>query len=140
ALLNQKVNKNEVTKQLKWLFKDVGAGDRVVLHFSGHGSYIPDEDGDEDDHLDELICLYDMDWDNPNSYLKDDDLREWTKDLPKGAILTVILDNCHSGTGTRMIVRPGSAKTAGEHVLIHVGATLARASGTRGLAGLSSDL
>src|SRR5437870_313565 len=132
TLLNQKVTKNEVTKQLKWLFKDVGEGDRVILHFSGHGSSMPDDEGEG---MDVLICLYDMDWENPNSYLRDKDLREWTKELPDGAILTVILDNCHSGAGTRMIVPPDAPQAARE--LIHVGATLARASAARSRRGLS---
>jgi hypothetical protein len=122
TLLNQKVTKAEVTRQLRWLFKDVGEGDQVVMHFSGHGSYMPDDEGQG---VDVLICLYDMDWDNPNSYVKDKELREWTKELPEGANLTVILDNCHSGAGTRMIVPLDASLEEG--ALIHVGATLARA-------------
>jgi len=32
---------------MKWLFEGVGPGDRVVFHFSGHGSYTADLDKDE---------------------------------------------------------------------------------------------
>ena len=48
-----KVTKGEVMRQLKWLFRDVAPGDRVVFHFSGHGSNVPDTDGDETDGADD---------------------------------------------------------------------------------------
>src|SRR5262245_33740369 len=106
TLLNQRVTKAEVQKQMKWLARDAREGDRVVLHFSGHGSYTADLDGDEEDGADELICLYDMDFNDPGSYLLDDELRRWTESLPPGVQLTVVLDSCHSGTGTRMLLAP----------------------------------
>jgi hypothetical protein len=105
---DSKVTKAEVQRQMKWLFRDVGAGDRVVFHLSGHGSSIADKDGDEQDGEDEIFCLYDMDFDDPGSYLVDDELRDWTMTLPSGVHLTLILDTCHSGTGTRLLVGPGS--------------------------------
>ena len=113
ALTNEQVVKPEVKKQLAWLFQGAKPGDRVVLHFSGHGSYVADKDGDEDDGRDELIALYDMDFDDPNSYLLDDELRAWTDTKPKGVELTIVLDNCNSGTGTRMLLaaRPGGAES-----------------------------
>lgn len=96
--------KDEIRQRMAWLFQDVGEGDRVVLHFSGHGSYTADLDGDEDDGRDELICLYDMDFDDPDTYFLDDELRAWSRTKPEGVRLTVVLDCCHSGTGTRMLV------------------------------------
>lgn len=110
-LSDSEVTKAALTKQWKWLIGDTKAGDRIVFHFSGHGSYSADEDGDEDDGVDELICLYDMDWSNPDSYLLDDELREWTKKIPKDVLLTVILDSCHSGTATRSIAPAPSKLT-----------------------------
>lgn len=106
TLTNDQVVKADVMEQLDWLLKGTKAGDRVVLHFSGHGSYVDDKDGDEPDGRDELIALYDMDFSDPDTYLLDDELREWTLQKPKGVELTVILDNCNSGTGTRMLLAP----------------------------------
>lgn len=100
---DDQVVKDEVRRQMDWLFQDVGEGDRVVLHFSGHGSYTADLDGDEDDGRDELICLHDMDFGDPETYLLDDELRAWSRSKPEGVRLTVVLDCCHSGTGTRML-------------------------------------
>ena len=85
----------------KWLLKGAERGDRLVFHFSGHGSQIADIDGDEDDGADELLCLYGMDWNDPKTYLLDDEIHEWTQQIPAGVAVTFLLDCCHSGTGTR---------------------------------------
>ena len=99
ALVNGDVVQNQVIEGLEWLFEGARNGDQLLLHFSGHGSYTVDQDGDEP--KDELLCLCDMDWSNRSSYLLDDDLRRWSDRKPEGASLTVILDCCHAGTGTR---------------------------------------
>jgi hypothetical protein len=84
---------------LAWLTAGVSPGDSLVFHYSGHGSQVPDRNGDEaTDRLDEILCPYDLDWDHP---LTDDVLAAACADVPEGALLTVILDCCHSGTGLR---------------------------------------
>jgi hypothetical protein len=75
----------------------------VVLHYSGHGSNVPDDDGDEADHRDEIVCPTDLDWKDP---LRDDWLRKTFDKLPAGVNFTVIMDCCHSGTNTRAIQPP----------------------------------
>jgi hypothetical protein len=84
---------------LAWLTAGASPGDSLVFHYSGHGSQAPDRNGDETtDGLDEILCPYDLDWEHP---LTDDVLAAACADLPQGALLTVILDCCHSGTGLR---------------------------------------
>jgi len=84
---------------LAWLTAGTSPGDSLVFHYSGHGSQVPDRNGDETtDRLDEILCPYNLDWDHP---LTDDDLAAACAGVPKGALLTVILDCCHSGTGLR---------------------------------------
>lgn len=79
-------------------------GDILVFHYSGHGSQVPDLDGDEtSDQLDEVLCPYDLDWSDP---LTDDDLGRVARGLSSGAHLAVILDCCHSGTGLREAAGP----------------------------------
>jgi hypothetical protein len=56
-------------------------------------------DFDEDDQQDEILCVYDMKWDDP---IVDDDLNKIYKGVPKGATLVVTMDCCHSGTNYRM--------------------------------------
>jgi hypothetical protein len=96
---------------LAWLVGGAAAGDVLVFHYSGHGSQVPDRDGDEAaDGLDEIICPYDLDWDDPFS---DDDLHAIVKDIPAGVNLTVVLDCCHAGTGLR-VSRPANAAAPNE--------------------------
>ncbi len=78
-------------------------GDTLVFHYSGHGSQVADVEGDEPaDNKDEIICPWDFDWDR--NFIKDDDFTRIFKDLRKGVMLEVILDSCHSGTGTREMI------------------------------------
>ena len=93
-----------IVDRLHWLLDGARPGDVLVFHYSGHGSQVRDRLGDEpDDGLDEFICPYDLDWDDP---FTDDDLYAIVKDLPAGVNLTVVLDCCHSGTGLREAVGP----------------------------------
>lgn len=106
VLTDSSVTKERVLAEWKWLLKNAKPGDNLVFHFSGHGSYVKDLDGDEDDGVDELLCLYDMDFSDPDTYLLDDDMRKLTEQVPEGVYLTVILDQCHSGTATRLLISP----------------------------------
>jgi len=100
ALVDARATKKGIMDRLEWLVKGAQSGDRLLFHFSGHGSQIRDRDGDElKDHLDEILCPHDMDWDG--TYIVDDDLKAVFAGLPKGVNLEVLLDCCHSGTGTR---------------------------------------
>ncbi|MDD5389854.1 MAG: caspase family protein [Gallionellaceae bacterium] len=95
-----RATKAGILSRLDWLVKGAKAGDFLVFHYSGHGSQIRDRDGDElEDGMDELICPHDFDWDG--TYILDDDLNAIFKTLPKGVLLEVFLDSCHSGTGLR---------------------------------------
>lgn len=81
------------------------AGDHLVFSFSSHGTQIPDTDGDEPDQVDECFACHDIaqvgnQWD-PNTVIVDDELRHLFATLPKGVLLEVVLDTCHSGTGLR---------------------------------------
>jgi hypothetical protein len=99
--VNDAVTKSAVRDGFAWLVDGARAGDRLVFHFSGHGSYT--ESANDDEAVDELLCLYDMSWENPNSYLLDDELGELASKIPDGVRLTVVLDSCYSGTGTRAL-------------------------------------
>ncbi len=103
-LTDERATTANIRKGLEWLVGGATPGDSLVFHYSGHGSQVRDVHGDElSDNLDEIICPYDLDWNNP---FTDDDLAEICKGIPKGALFTVVLDCCHSGTGLRNYLRP----------------------------------
>ena len=115
VLTDSRATKDNILYRLNWLVKGAKSGDFLVFHFSGHGSQIRDRDHDElEDQLDELICPYDMDWDG--DFITDDKLNEIFKEkVPAGALLEVILDCCHSGTGLREMGLAPPPELAPEH-------------------------
>jgi metacaspase-1 len=88
---------------IKKLVRESKKGDVALLHYSGHGSNVPDDNKDEADGRDEILCPTDLDWDKP---LRDDWLRTTFDGLGAGVSFTVIMDCCHSGTNTRAILPP----------------------------------
>jgi hypothetical protein len=103
-LTDQRATTSAIRTGLEQLVADAKPGDSLVFHYSGHGTQVRDVHGDElSDNLDEIICPYDLDWDNP---FTDDDMAEICKRVPKVALFTVILDCCHSGTGLREYLNP----------------------------------
>jgi len=99
-LTDSRATRARIMEALAWLVRDAAAGDQLLFHFSGHGSQVADLNGDEvKDRQDEILCPHDMDWDGV--YITDDDLAKIFGGVPKGVNLEVLLDSCHSGTGTR---------------------------------------
>lgn len=74
-------------------------GDAVVITYSGHGTWVPDDDGDEPDHRDEALCPHDIATNGP---LLDDELYELFGLAAPGVRTVLISDSCHSGTLTRL--------------------------------------
>lgn len=95
--------KKRIQREIEKLISRARRGDALLVHYSGHGSNVPDNDGDEADRRDEILCPTDLDWKDP---LLDDWLRRTFDGVPAGVNLTVIMDCCHSGTITRAIDLP----------------------------------
>lgn len=92
--------KSAMEKAIGKLVSGAKKGDVLLLHYSGHGSHAPDDNGDEADERDEILCPTDLDWKEP---FRDDWLRKTFNTVKAGVSLTVIMDCCHSGTNTRAI-------------------------------------
>ncbi len=103
TLTDLKATKKAMQAAIQKLIIGGKKGDTLLLHYSGHGSNVPDDNGDEADHRDEILCPTDLDW---KDTLRDDWLRKTFNRLCKGVSLTVIMDCCHSGTITRAILPP----------------------------------
>lgn len=74
------------------------SGDIVVVQYSGHGSFVPDQDGDEPDGTDECLCPYDI---MTNGPITDDELDIIYGAKAHGVKIVFISDSCHSGTVAR---------------------------------------
>jgi hypothetical protein len=103
TLTDLKATKKAMQAAIQKLIVGGKKGDTLLLHYSGHGSNVPDDNGDEADHRDEILCPTDLDW---KDTLRDDWLRKTFNRLRKGVSLIVIMDCCHSGTITRAILPP----------------------------------
>jgi hypothetical protein len=103
TLMDLQATKKNIQAGIEKLVRGAKRGDVLVIHYSGHGSNVPDKNGDEADHRDEIMCPTDLDWKDP---LLDDWLRSTFNGLPSGVSLTVIMDSCHSGSVTRAIEPP----------------------------------
>jgi hypothetical protein len=69
--------------------------EKVVISYSGHGTYIPDVNGDEIDGKDECLCPSDF---TTSGFIKDDDLLTILKTFNPKTRIYIVADCCHSGT------------------------------------------
>ncbi len=94
-----------VEQKIKEVLTGVGSNDHVLLYFSGHGSQVPDESGDEDDGLDEVLVCHDIAVGNgklAGGYILDDRIGELLAGNKAKQVL-VLIDACHSGTATKSL-------------------------------------
>ena len=69
--------------------------EELFFHYSGHGSYVRDVDGDEDDGRDE--CLVPCDF-QESGLILDDEIRGILCSLGENQKMTCLIDACHSGS------------------------------------------
>lgn len=68
----------------------------LYFHYSGHGSQIKDDSGDETDGMDEALAPIDY---LDSGLITDDELRGLLQCMRATCKLTIVLDCCHSGSG-----------------------------------------
>lgn len=111
TLLDAKATKTAMSKAFKAIVGGAKKGDVVVITFSGHGTYVPDLNGDEADGLDEGLCPYDLQ--TGGGALLDDEIHAIFAARASGVRLVLVSDSCHSGTVTRLA---GADPDAGDDV------------------------
>jgi hypothetical protein len=90
---------------LRWLYDNAAPGDSLFLHYSGHGTHVADQNGDEEDGEDEALVPLDSD---AAGLLLDDELQQILCEFPlTGVRLRCVLDCCHSGTAMDMKLPKG---------------------------------
>ena len=103
TLENQQATRSAIRQAMReWLIEGVTPEDRVLFHFSGHGSQIPDLDGDEGDGVDEVLMTYDAGFERQRLVrtFEDDEFGRLLARIPARTVL-IFIDACHSGTATK---------------------------------------
>jgi len=117
-----KPTRESILNEFKLLLVNAVAGDTLVFHYSGHGSYVKDTNGEEIDGYDEAIVSRDM------KYILDDEFKTLLVNyLKKDVTLFALFDSCHSGTmldlryqymdslhGGADVIYPKNLETAGK--------------------------
>jgi hypothetical protein len=99
-LLDKKATGQNIREAIKSVIARAKSGDVVAIQYSGHGSFVPDTNGDEPDGNDECICPYDITARGP---IVDDELFQLYTSRQAGVHLVVFSDSCHSGTVARFM-------------------------------------
>jgi len=94
TLVDGSATGSRIRQGVKKLIAAGDPGDTLVVQFSGHGSFVPDADGEEPDGADECLCPTDT-W---NGYITDDELFRLLAARRDGVHVVMIADSCHSGT------------------------------------------
>jgi len=111
TLQNEQATHKGIQQAFQQLLASAKKDATVVIHFSGHGQQLQDEQGDELDGLDEAWVPYDSpmlfekEQYEGERLLRDDAIDLFLTNLrqkigPKGHVL-ITVDACHSGTSTR---------------------------------------
>jgi len=89
-------NALDVKNSLEAYAKRLAKKDVFVYYYSGHGSFTPDENGDEEDGRDEVFILSDG---HTDTRLIDDELNRYFNNIK--ARKFILFDSCHSGTANK---------------------------------------
>jgi hypothetical protein len=107
------VFKSEVLAALHSLNEHLAPDDLVILYFSGHGTFIKDNDGDEKDGWDEILVTYDSQCKYPvkdEEGLRDDNFVNLVNGLRTERVLTV-MDSCFA-SGMLLSSKPSNSLLA----------------------------
>lgn len=102
VLLDEQATKAGIEEGLRWLAQSGDDHDSTVrlFHFSGHGTYVEDQNGDEPDGRDEALVPFDYD---TVGGMSDDALRGLYRTFSRETHLLLVMDCCHSGSIQRVV-------------------------------------
>lgn len=92
--------KDKVERKIREIADRCNEGDFFVFYYSGHGTQVPDKDGDEEDGKDEALCFVGPQGQLAIQYfMTDDEVAELLSEVFSEDVRILILtDCCHSGT------------------------------------------
>src|SRR5262249_15482034 len=80
-LEDREATRDRIIGELKRLVSQARSGDVLAFHYSGHGTTLEDDDGDERDGFDEAMVPVDF---SDGYFIRDDDLRGIFNELADG--------------------------------------------------------
>jgi len=101
-LTDAAATRDAILRGILELVSQAAPGDVLAVQYSGHGTFVPDLDADEDDGdvaKDEALCP--VDFRKQGRLIIDDDLARIWDVIPEGVALTAFFDSCHSGSANR---------------------------------------
>lgn len=111
-------NRQATNRRIQGALRDLIAaslpGDVLVFQYSGHGTQLADDSGDEADGFDEAFVP--VDYHKGELLLRDDVIAEALEGLPQGVTLTLFMDCCHCGTNSRFAPAMRAVETATDRV------------------------
>jgi hypothetical protein len=102
-LLDRAATRRGIFEAIDRLAARAKPSDVVYVHYSGHGSQVKDLNGDEADGLDETLVPTNGRTKNVAD-ITDDELAERLARV-RAESVAIVLDACHSGTGTRRVLQ-----------------------------------
>lgn len=105
-LYNKEATATNVLTAINKAADELVAGDILLLTYSGHGYFFPDQNGDEPDKYDEAWVLYDR-------LLIDDELYYCWSKFAAGVRIVMVSDSCHSGTMAKPLFLEGAEERSG---------------------------
>lgn len=112
-LKNGQATKQAIERSFNILISQAKKSDNIYIHYSGHGQRVTDLNGDETDGYDEAWVAYDArikyetgTYEGENHVI-DDSLNTWLSRLRtvvgNGSKISVVVDACYSGDGTKSL-------------------------------------
>lgn len=95
-ILTGKATSAKVFEEISKASTKLQSGDILFLTYAGHGSQVPDLNGEEEDNFDETWVLYDR-------MVADDELHQLFSQFNPGVRIIVLSDSCHSGSVIRFM-------------------------------------
>ena len=117
TVVNENATKQGIAQALLDLTKNCKKGDVVYIHYSGHGQFMTDLDGDESERWKGKHSQWDESWipydaymyycekDRGEKHFSDDEIAKFLTNIRyrigHSGKLYVVIDACHSGDATR---------------------------------------
>jgi len=100
VMYNEECTKEKVAAMIQTVGSECQNDDFFIFYYSGHGTNLQDQSGDEADGQDEAFCFVTPDGQiSYESCMRDDDFAACICDnVPESAQILILTDCCHSGT------------------------------------------